>query len=248
MTELSKQIESQMKFLQLKGLIPLYKKVAQKASEKNLHYEEFLALLLEEEFKRKKESSINARISKAKFPFMKTLEEFDFSFQPNLNEKELISLSGLEFIEKKENIVFLGPPGVGKTHLAIALGILACRAGYRVNFVTTQKLLETLLLAKKDGSFAQKILAFSRLQLLIIDELGYMPISKQHADLLFQLISARYEKGSLIFTSNYNFDEWGSVFDDNVVASAIIDRLVHHCKIFLINGASYRLKNKLKTS
>lgn len=248
MSELSTQIESYMTFLQLKGLIPLYKNIIETASKKNIGYDEFLALLLKEEFKRKKEGSINTKISKARFPFLKTLQEFDFSFQPNLNEKELINLSSLDFIEKSENIIFLGPPGVGKTHLAIALGIEACKARYRVSFSTIQKLIEELTIARKDGSFIEKILAFSRLQLLIIDELGYMPISKEQADLLFQLISARYEKGSIILTSNYNFDEWGKVFDDNVVASAIIDRLVHHSKIFLINGSSYRLKNKLKGS
>ena len=246
MNELTRQIESHLRALQLKGLLAVYKEVAEQAVKRHLQYEEYLALLLEQEVKRKRESSINTKTIKAKFPFLKSLEEFDFSFQPNLKEKEVIRLSSLEFIEQKGNVIFLGPPGVGKTHLSVALGIKACKARYRVLFTTTQKLLEELMLAKRDGSLMDRLLAYSRLHLLIIDELGYMPITKEQANLLFQLISIRYEKGSLILTSNYNLDEWGKVFDDTVVASAIIDRVVHHASIFYINGSSYRLKDKLK--
>jgi DNA replication protein DnaC len=159
-----------------------------------------------------------------------------------------IALTSLDFVEKKENIVFLGPPGVGKTHLSVALGIKACMAKYRVAFITAQKLLEELLLSAKDGSLLDKLLGYSRLNLLIIDELGYMPVSKEQANLLFRLVSMRYEKGSIILTSNYNFNEWGEIFSDQVVAAAIIDRLVHHARIFYINGTSYRLKGKLKAA
>jgi len=130
--------------------------------------------------------------------------------------------------------------------LSVGLGIKACVARYRVLFTTAQKLMEELMLSKKDGSIVEKLLAYSRLHLLIIDEIGYMPITKEQANLLFQLISMRYEKGSIILTSNYNFDEWGKIFDDNVIASAIIDRLAHHASIFYINGESFRLKDKIK--
>ena len=246
MSELTKQIESHLRALQLKGLLAVYKEVAEQAVKRHLQYEEYLALLLQQEVKRKRESSINTKIIKAKFPFLKSLEEFDFSFQPNLKDKEVIRVSSLEFIEQKGNVIFLGPPGVGKTHLSVALGMKACKARYRVLFTTTQKLIEELMLAKRDGSLMDKLLAYSRLHLLIIDELGYMPIAKEQANLLFQLISIRYEKGSIILTSNYNLDEWGKVFDDNVVASAIIDRIVHHASIFYINGSSYRLKDKFR--
>ncbi len=170
------------------------------------------------------------------------------AFQPSLREKEIIALSSLDFIEKKENVIFLGPPGVGKTHLSVALGIKACMAKYRVAFITAQKLLEELMLSARDGSLADKLLGYSRLNLLVIDELGYMPVSKEQANLLFRLVSMRYEKGSIILTSNYNFNEWGEIFSDQVVAAAIIDRLVHHARIYYINGTSYRLKGKLKAA
>ena len=246
MHELTRQIEHHMTVLYLKGMLPVYKELSQRAGQRKLQYEEYLALLLEEEAKRKTEGSIKARIGKAHFPYIKSIEEFDFSFQPNLNEKEIIRLSGLEFIEKKDNVVFLGPPGVGKSHLSIGLGMKACMTGYRVVFTTTQTLIEDLMLAQKEGNLMEKIMAYGRLHLLIIDELGYMPVTREQANLLFQLISMRYEKGSIILTSNYNFDEWGKIFEDNVVAAAIIDRLVHHAAIFYINGSSYRLKDKLK--
>lgn len=248
MTEIATQLESHLNSLQLKGLIPVYQGIIENASKSNLTYHEFLAVLFEHEVKRKKEGSINAKVSKAKFPYFKTLDQFDFSFQPSLNEKEIINLGGLSFAENNENVIFLGPPGVGKTHLAVALGINACRARLRVAFISVQNLMEELILSKKSGCITQKLLYYSRLDILILDELGYMPISKEQADLFFQLISSRYEKGSIILTSNYNFDEWGKVFDDDVVASAIIDRLVHHSKIFFINGSSYRLKDKLKNA
>lgn len=246
MSELYRQIEGHMRVLKLKGMIPIYRELSERATANNLRYEEYLALLLEEEVKKKTESSVRAKISKSRLPYLKTLEEFDFTYQPSLKEKEVIRLSSLEFIEQKGNVIFLGPPGVGKTHLSVGLAMKACIARYRVLFTTAQRLIEDLMLSKKEGSIVEKLMSYSRLHLLIIDELGYMPITREQANLLFQLISMRYEKGSIILTSNYNFDEWGKVFEDNVVASAIIDRLVHHASIFYITGSSYRLKNKLK--
>lgn len=247
MSELYDQIEGYMRALKLKGMIPVYQELLKRATAGNLQYEEYLALLLEEEVRRKTDSSVKTKITKSRLPYLKTLEEFDFSFQPGLKEKEVIRLSSLEFIEQRDNVIFLGPPGVGKTHLSVGLALKACMARYRVLFMTAQQLIEDLMLSKRDGSIVQKLLAYSRLHLLLIDELGYMPITREQANLLFQLISMRYEKGSIILTSNYNFDEWGKVFEDNIVASAIIDRLVHHASIFYISGSSYRLKNKVKS-
>jgi DNA replication protein DnaC len=246
MNELTRQIEAQMRALNLKGMLPVYRELSERATKGNLQYEEYLALLLAEELNRKTEGSIRAKIGKAKFPFVKTVEEFDFSFQPGLREREVINLCSLEFIEQKGNVIFLGPPGVGKTHLSVGLGMKACIAKYRVVFTSAQGLLEELMLSQRDGSLLEKLMVYSRLHLLIIDELGYMPITREQANLLFQLISIRYEKGSIVLTSNYNFDEWVRIFEDPVVAAAIIDRLVHHAKIFYINGSSYRVKDKLK--
>ena len=244
--EITKHIEAQLKELNLKGMLACYRDIAEKAAVNKLSYEEYLSLLLEEEIKGRNERSIKAKIYKARVPFVKTLEGFDFSFQPDLREKELMRLSSLDFIENKENLVFLGPPGVGKTHLAVGFCIKACQAKYRVLFMSTQKLIEDLMMCVRDGSLTKRLLYYSRLHLLVIDEIGYMPITKEQANLLYQLISMRYEKGSIILTSNYSFEEWGKVFQDDVVAAAIIDRIVHHARIFYINGASYRLKNKLK--
>ena len=238
------ELEAYMKELKLKGMLANYGIMAEEASKKNLPYEKYLSLLLKSEYERKKDGSIKNKISKAKFPYIKTLEGFDFGFQPHIEEKEIIRLSGLCFIEEKHNVIFLGPPGVGKTHLSIALGIQACMAKYRVVFYTAQKLIEELVIAEKDGSLLDKLLYYSRIDVFIIDELGYMPISKEQANLLFQLVSMRYEKKPLIITSNYSFDGWGNIFHDTVVAAAIIDRIVHHAYIFPINGSSYRVKGK----
>ena len=246
MKELDKQIETHLKELSMKAVAESYKDTAIKAANSKLTYEEYLAILLESEVNRKKEATIHAKLIKSKFPYLKTIEEFDFSFQPNIKETELVNLCSMDFIEQKNNVIFLGPPGVGKTHLSVALGIKACMNRYRVLFISVKKLIEDLMLAQHDGSLIERLMFFSRLDLLIIDELGYMPISKEQANILFQLISSRYEKGSVILTSNFNFDQWGKVFEDSVVATAIIDRMIHHSKIFYINGSSYRLKDKVK--
>lgn len=246
MGELASQIDNALGALNLKAMRACWQLRSEEASKGNLGYDEYLALLLEEEIRHKTDASLKARIGKAKFPFLKTMEGFDFGFQPELKHKEVIGLGALAFIESKNNVIFLGPPGVGKTHLSIALGLKACIAKYRVLFTSAQKLLEELMIAQRDGSLMERLLAYGRLNLLIIDELGYMPVSREQANLLFRLVSMRYEKGSIILTSNYNFDTWGNIFEDTVVAAAIIDRLLHHAHIFYITGSSYRIKDKLK--
>lgn len=201
--------------------------------------------IFEEETLAKTDRSINRRIQTAKFPWKKTLEEFDFSFQPSINEEKVLKLADLSFIDKKENLLFLGPPGVGKTHLAIGLAIKACMARYRVLFQSADKAVGYLYASLVDHTTGKKLDALSRLHLLIIDELGYLPMNPEKAKLFFQLISKRYEIGSIILTSNKAFDEWGTIFGDDVIAAAIIDRLVHHSHIFNINDRSFRVKDKL---
>jgi DNA replication protein DnaC len=177
------------------------------------------------------------------FPMIRKIEEFDFSYQPKLDEKLIRELANLNFMNDAKNVIFLGPPGVGKTHLAVALGIKACMAGKRVAFYSSDSLTQLLAVHEVAGNLKSMLETLTRLDLLIIDELGYIELSKKTATLFFQLIAKRYEKKSIIITSNKPFEEWGQIFADDVIATAIIDRLLHHCYPFFINGKSYRMKN-----
>ncbi len=218
----------------------------QHAAAQELPYADFLEQVLGEEVAAKTTKNIAMRTAMARFPFVKPLESFDFGYQPSIDRKQVLQLASGHFIEHGDNVIVLGPPGVGKTHLAVSLGLKAIEAGYRVLFTSAANLIATLTKAHAEGRLDEKLKVFTAPRLLIIDEIGYLPIDRVGANLFFQLISRRYERGPMVLTSNQSFGAWGEVFGDRVIATAILDRLLHHAVTLNIRGNSYRLKKKLK--
>lgn len=242
----SNQIDNHLKTLTLHRIREIYRQEAENAANTKLSYQDYLLRLLEQEILSKIERSVNRKIQLATFPQVKRLEEFDFTFQPKINEKLIRELATLDFLTDAKNVLFIGAPGVGKTHLAISLGIKAAQARKRVLFFTAEQLTAQLAAADVSGRLSTLLDQMGRTDLLIVDELGYLSLTKQTAKLFFQLVSKRYEKGSIIITSNKPFEQWGEIFADDVVAAAILDRLLHHSYPFLINGKSFRMKNIAK--
>ena len=214
------------------------------ATKKDLTYADFLVDLLDAELAARRDRYITARTRLAHPPFQKTLDQFDFSFQPSIDERQVRELAALSFVQEAANVILLGPPGVGKTHLAVALGIEAIRHGVGVYFVTAHTLVEDLRRAYADNRLERRMRVYLAPRVLIIDEVGYLPFDSVGATMLFQLVTARYERGSIILTSNKGFGEWGEIFGDTVVATAILDRLLHHSHIINIRGESWRLREK----
>jgi DNA replication protein DnaC len=238
------RIQENLKTLKLNRTNLRLETLLQEAGRNEVSYTDFLDRLLEEEIALKVEKHMALNTSLAKLPYVKTLEAFDFSFQPSIDPKIIRELATCTFIERAENVIFLGHPGTGKTHLAVALALKAIQRRYRALFTTAAALIANLNKAYAENRLEEKLKAFCIPKVLLIDEIGYVPVDVHGAHLLFQLISRRYEKGSVILTSNRGFGQWGEIFGDTIIATAILDRLLHHSTVINIKGESYRLKEK----
>jgi len=243
-TQTRKDLTHLCRELKAPSLLASVDRLAKRARDETWSYEEFLAACLEREVASRQTHGGENRIKTARFPAHKTLEDFDFSYQRSIRKEVVAHLGTLDFVEAKDNVIFLGPPGTGKSHLAIALGIRACQAGHRVAFATAAQWVDRLGAAHAQGRLHDELIKLGRIPLLVIDEVGYIPFDAEAANLFFQLVSSRYERATVIVTSNKPFGRWGEVFGDATVAAAMIDRLVHHAEVVNLKGDSSRLKDK----
>jgi DNA replication protein DnaC len=216
------------------------------AVREELPYADFLVRLLDCEIDARRDRITATRMRMSGLPFVKTIAGFDFSFQPSVDPKQINELATLRFVHEAQNVVFLGPPGVGKTHLAVALSVAAIEGGFSCCFATAHNLVTTLGSSAREGRLKDSLRYYLRPKVLVIDEVGYLPLDEVGANILFQLISARYEKGSIILTSNKSYTEWGHIFGETTIATALLDRLLHHSTTVNIRGESYRLKERRK--
>ena len=239
-------IKSYLKQLKLPAMAQSYSKLAREAAEANMPYEDYLLTLLELEAAHRVENATRKRVARARFPYLRTLDQFDFSAIPSLNKAKVLELSRGDYIRARENIIAIGNTGTGKTHLAISLGLLACQQGWKVRFYTAASLINELgeALAQQRLSRLQKQLASH--ELIILDEVGFIPFSPSGSQALFQFCSGRYLTGSVIITTNLEFERWPEAFGDERLTGALLDRLTHKCHILEMNGESYRFKESLR--
>ena len=241
------QLKRKIQHLKLSGIVKSLEARNKYAIENQLSYIDFLELLIEDEYANRRSNSYKKRLNKSKLDTAKTLETYDFTYQPELNKKQILDFASCRFIQEKKNIIFMGNPGVGKTHLANALGIEALKQGYKVYFVHANDIVSKLMSARGDGTYYAVLKDLLKVDLLIIDEIGFKKIPQNSVDEFFEVIRRRYENGSIIITTNRPFEEWANIFGDAVLASAIVDRIVHHSHIIKILGKSYRMKELTKS-
>jgi DNA replication protein DnaC len=237
------RILDNLKFLKSTESINVIDKTMEYVNKNNLNFIDGFLYFTEAQVEQKKENLIRHSVCMAGFPKLKSLAEFEFDYQPSINKEQIYDLNSLRFIEKQENIVFYGNSGVGKTHLATAIGVTAAQNRNSTYFIKCADLMETLHKAQLEGRLQERLKKFTGYKLLIIDELGYLPITRDDSKLFFQLIDRRYERNSTIVTTNINFSQWDDIFGDPLIAGAIVDRLLHHATVVTIKGKSYRLQN-----
>jgi DNA replication protein DnaC len=239
MSELIKQLS----YLKLSYILENYESVATIAARKQWTHIQYLSELAKQEANLRNDKLIQRRIKSAKFPVIKTLDQFNWSWPKKINKTQIKNLFHLKFVEEKSNVVFIGSVGVGKSHIASALGYQACLKGHTVLFTSAIDIMNNLIAAQQIGRLKQELKKYFRPKILVVDELGYLPVDKNGADLLFQIISSRYEQGSIIITTNRAFKDWAQIFNnDSTLTSALLDRLLHHTEAVVIEGKSYRMK------